>query len=355
VSSLEEYIVTAGAPRSTSGRQMRVRLAENFFHRWWLYILPVLLLTGVGAVQAKKISKEFRSFGSVNVASKTALTDLTALNAPNFGYETPAAQTTRNIGQLMSTDAFAATVATNAGLSSAIGSGQVTLDGIRGSVKAVAGGDNLVIVSATTLFPDEAQRLAMALITSYTDYVLTSETAGYKGAISFLQSELASAKTSVEAAQQRLDDYFTANPTPKIGNRPDDQALKIQRLNNAIDSAQKQYDGFQANIDEANLSVKQAQSDIGQRLQVVDQPRVPAHPEPIIRKRLFKVGVFFLLGLVVAGAALLLTAMADRTVRAAADITGIPGLKVIATIPTQRRHRRGHGRIVPALTEGGGG
>lgn len=340
MSATEEFLVTSPAGSTGSGKQKRVRLAEAFFRRWPLLLVPVLLLGIFGAYQATKISKTFKSTGSISV-SGSAIGQITGdSNTGGFSYDSAATTTAREINELMGTDAFATTVAQNAQLGDAVKSGQITLDRIRSYLGAGAAGDNIVRVAATSPYADLSEKLATSLILSYRDHVLSTETAGLNGAIAFVTTELQAAQAKVDAANQDLEDYVKAHPSPVTGTRPDDEALQISRLTDAVTSAQKQVDNFQSNLDTANLQLKQSQSDIDQRYQVVDTPETPSYPESTKIKQLFAFVVFFFLGTAISLAALVVIAMLDHSVRTTADINSIPGLKVLAAIPQHHQAKR---------------
>ena len=343
-----EYVVTGGGSRPAKGRRLRRRLVENFFARWPLYILPIILLGAVGVLRAAGVAKEYRSTGSVNVASSTFLSDLTNVNTPSFGYDTPATKTSRDINQRLQSDQFARTVAAAAGISADQPGGDLNF--VRSHVFATPSGDNLLQVTSTTGSPELSQQLAKALIDSYTQYVLTAETASSESAATFIQTELDGAKQQVTDAEDALAAYFDAHPSPTIGSRPDVQQLQIQRLNDAITSAQNQVDTYQTKLDEATIATKQSESDITQRLQLVDEPRLPSFPEPVRKTQIMSLAVFLMLGLFIALASLLVVSLLDRSVRSADDLEGISDLEVIASIPRQRTPTRSS--MVTALASG---
>ncbi|MDQ1423423.1 MAG: hypothetical protein QOD72_921, partial [Acidimicrobiaceae bacterium] len=82
-----------------------VRLLDSFMRRWWLYLVPVLLLAGFGAVTASATKDSFVSIGTVSVSSSTLVEKLSQTNnTPNFGYDTPAGATTKQLGSQLQTD-----------------------------------------------------------------------------------------------------------------------------------------------------------------------------------------------------------------------------------------------------------
>src|SRR5215213_3172918 len=106
--AFEEFIVTSRSDRThRTGRRFWHGVAENFFARWPLYLLPIILLGALGVAQARNMTAEYRSQGVLNVASNPLLTGVTPIGSSGaYAYETPSAATTRMINELLRTDLF---------------------------------------------------------------------------------------------------------------------------------------------------------------------------------------------------------------------------------------------------------
>src|SRR6185436_1371863 len=113
----DEFIVTSRSERSqASGRRFWYRVAESVFRRWPLFLLPLLVLIGVGVVPATRVTAQYQSVGVLNVASNPLLADVAPLGGTGApGFETPSAATTRQINELLRTEVFVRTVAEHAG------------------------------------------------------------------------------------------------------------------------------------------------------------------------------------------------------------------------------------------------
>src|SRR5215813_4244916 len=98
-----------------------MRMLENFFRRWYLYLVPVVLLALVGVVSVAGSKKQFQSVGTFNVESSTVLSTLSGTSGdPSFGYDNPATATSKRIGSLLQTDQFIKDIATTAKLDEAL-------------------------------------------------------------------------------------------------------------------------------------------------------------------------------------------------------------------------------------------
>src|SRR4051794_4207746 len=118
----DSYVVTNRQP--SRGEQVRRRgfhMAEAFFRRWPLFILPIVLLPAVGVLQARKTVADFKSTGVMDVVNNPLLGDLGNLQpSGSSSLETPAAATARTIVELLGTDGFVDEVADRAGLKTAL-------------------------------------------------------------------------------------------------------------------------------------------------------------------------------------------------------------------------------------------
>jgi uncharacterized protein involved in exopolysaccharide biosynthesis len=331
-------------PEPESGKKRTVRrgeifalkMAESFFRRWPLYLVPLVLLLSLGVYKAKSLPKVYQSIGTLNVSSSTLLTDLTDTGNSDSTFETPAVKTARNIQERMASDSFAQSVADAAGLSTMLSSGQMTLDEVRANVGASAGGDTLLLVSGKSSDPKLSKQLASALITTYTAYVLDTNQSANNAAAKFYSDRLAADQTALTKATNTLVAWLQAHPEPTTGNRDPVDAVNLQTLQDAVTDAKKQVSDDNAKLSQAQLAITSAQSDVAQRLQVADEPGVPSAPQPIRMKQLTTVVMFLFLGLILIAVALVIAALLDHTVRSRDEVEEACGIEVIASIPTKR-------------------
>ena len=332
----EEFTVTSRPDQSRrSGRRFWYGVAESFFRRWPLYVLPLLLMVAVGVIQAKSIKGQFRSVGVLNVASNPLLSDVTPLaNSGAYSYETPAAATTRMINELMRTDRFVRSVAEHAGLKSALDAGTLGINDIRFRVGASSDGDRLLKVTAWWTDGTTAVQLVNAAIAEYTVHVLELEVKQSTDAEAFWVDLKSTYQQAVISAQAALRSYVVQFPPPKIGERPTEQALELSNLNAAITQAQAQVTNAENNIAQARLATQQATGQTGEGLQIVDPPEAADAPEPIRRKQALSLAIYLFLGTFVVAAMVLLSTLLDRSVRTSEDIDVATGLAVVATVPS---------------------
>ena len=171
------------------------------------------------------LKARYQSGGTINVASTTLLSSLSDVQGnPNFGYDTPAGATSKQLGSLLQTDQFVTSVASAAGLQQALASGQVTLDDVRASIASWAAGSNLLKVVATDDNPATAQNIATATINEFTQMIVDSQVSDSTAARSFYEDLAKAYQADVDRATAALEAFLRTSPAPPVGvARPDDQ------------------------------------------------------------------------------------------------------------------------------------
>lgn len=313
-----------------------IRLLDTFFRRWWLYLVPFVLLCGLGAFTVANKAATYKSTGSVYVASSTLLQKING-TASNNAWETAAVSTSKQINSQLGTDQFIRDIATRAGIDSLIVGRVVTIEKVRSWILAYDTGPNLINVVVTSDNAQISQRLAQATIDGFIQSVVDVNLGDSEAAIAYLDGVLATAQDEVTAAQQALDDYLVANPSPGFGqDRPDEQVAQITRLNDAVDQATSRYDSAYDKREDAKLSTEQTKFDLGRQLRIVDAPQVPTVPESGKKALVMGFGVFAAMGVFLSLASVVVAATLDHGIRYASDVRNQTGLRVLATVPRSK-------------------
>ena len=312
---------------------------EVFFRRWWLYLLPLALFTAVGVVKSFHSPSGYQSVGVIDVSKDTLLSQLTNVGGDTFGYEKPSASTARTINSLLGTDQFMASVATRAGVTGALNSGQLTRLGMRQALAVLTDGDTLVQVVATTDNPDLSAKLAKGTIDSFIQYVIDGDISESKAAEAFFQSQLQSYRSAVEQAQQVLNDYAAKHPGGPQEQRPLAEQVEIQQLTSAVTQAQDQYSTAQQKSEEARLATEQATTNASQRLRIIDQPKADPIPLSGLKKSVMTLMIFVFVGLLLSMTAVVLGTVLDRSLRTADDVDALLHLPALAVVPDVTRSR----------------
>jgi uncharacterized protein involved in exopolysaccharide biosynthesis len=328
---------TSSAPDGLTRRVM-LNILEAFFRRPWLNLLPLMLLSALGAASVLSMTPQYSSVGTLNATGESLLNDLTdAANTPGLTFESPAVVTARQINQLLTTDFFLSRVAEEAGLGSAIEGGALLQAQIREYTGATADGDNLVRVGSTSRNAELSARLAKATMTSYVDWVVESEVTESTGSAQFLERRVDETQTDVNQAWRDVQNYILEHPLAENEEGPLAERLQLQRLQAVLNRAEDRHDQALNARDAAELATAQAQVVVQQRLQTVDEPETPTVPEPRLRKAVLTMFLFGAVGALLSLALVVITATLDRTIRVPNDVTAKFGLDVLAVVPDKRR------------------
>lgn len=318
-------------------RRVATGLLETFFRRPVVYLLPLLLLLAFGVYTAMNAEDEYQSVGVLHASSGSLLSELTG-DTPSFGYERPSTVTARTINDMMGTTAFLNDVVAGADLAPAIEAGMLTEDDIRQAVTARPHGDNLVAVVAVTTDPNRSQVLADATLGAFVRYVVTNDILDATVRIDTYETLRDQDLAAYEAARAELDQYLTDHPWSGDPNlRPIDQQLQIGLLQESVSRADEIYRASDDAVDSAQIAADVAETVVERQLRIVDEPEVAGTPLAGMRAAAMTVGMFFILGLVLSAALVVLATVMDRTMRTPGDVEAKFGVDAIAVLPTARR------------------
>jgi uncharacterized protein involved in exopolysaccharide biosynthesis len=330
----------ARASADTSG-DFTERLVDGFFRRSLLYLVPVVLFAALGVYTARGITADYSSYATLSATSNPYLATPTIRGTEIAFYESPGDGTARLINEQLRTDAFIDDVAESAGLKDAIESGQLTRATVRGQLGASGAGQNTLRVSARWADPDTAYQLTKSTIEIYTAYLATVASADSVEAVDFWTERLNEAAAEVQRAEDALDGFLALlPPVPDGQNQPIAQDLELQRLSTALDNATQDQRDAQDAVDEAQLTANQAARNSARGLTVIDPPEIAFSPEPVRRDKAVAIAVFTLLGVLIGFAALVLTTLADHSVRTRSQLIQASGVESVAVIPRIKRPRR---------------
>lgn len=321
-------------------RHVIARLLETFFSRWWLYILPVVALTGLGFYTAGSKADEYRSSAVLSADLEPLLGDFQDVARVDvLSWENAAQSASRRINEALRTDEFVRVVAAGAGVPA--DSTVVTLLDVRGSLWASADGQNLLSVNARTIDPQLAQRLVQSTITTFLQTVVDDQISTGTATVEYLMDQQDQLQGDYDKATDALREFLLANPEPSDGERSVEEELEISRLNRNVERADTRLADTLDDIRAAELLIEQATSDATQTLRVVDPPTLPTAPEAGLRAVVMTVGTFGMLGVLLMVGCVVAASLLDRSLRFAEEIRASLGIEVLAVVPVEQRGRRG--------------
>jgi hypothetical protein len=313
-----------------------LNVLETFFRKPLLYLLPLILLTGLGVMTAMNASKEYRSTGVLNASQGSLLNDITE-QSRSYGFERPSTVTARNINNLLGTSVFLGSVIELADLNDEVESGVLTSDEIRGSISASASGDTLVAVSATTAVPELSQALASGTLRGFVEYVKGQDIADAQVRFSTYEGLYEENVQRLQQAEDELEEYLLAHPAAADGDRPITEELEVDRLRAAQRRAEDAIQATQTDLTDATLARDVASTVVDRQLRILDEPGLPGTPTTGARDKIMTVGIFVVLGAALSLAFVVLAAVVDRSVRLPSDISSKYGLEVLGIVPSATR------------------
>jgi len=318
-------------------RSFALRLLETFFRRWWLCLLPVVLLTVLGVTSAVSAKSKYFSHGVLYVESETLLSKLSGTDsAANGAYLTPAQDADARLSSLIGTDKFIRSVIDQAGLSDAVNGGLLTLDQVRGSIAVSPTSANTLQVSGSSLDPQVAFAVANATIDSFKQWVIDASLTDSSTAEQFFNSLAATYKTDRDAKKAALDKYTSTHLEPVIGTRSQTDQAEFDRLNNDFKAADAQYNDSLSKAADARLASAQTRSNVDGRLRLVDVPAVPTVSSFSKVTLVLQLALFVFLGLALSVIVVFVGTIADKSIRGADEVRRRLGVPVLAVVPESR-------------------
>lgn len=317
-------------------RRSLLRILDAFFrHRWW-YVLPALLLVGVGLATAASAEGVYRSSGVMYAESETLLSRLTAVRGDGgTGYETPASLAGQQMNGLLQTDEFVRSIAARSGLEEAVADGTRQLPTVRSSISVWANGYNLVQVAATDADPQVAYQLVRATVDTFIQWVVDANLSDSSAAEGFLGDLVTTYRDEVQGARAELDAYLRDHPGPAAG-RPLAEQVDIDRLTSVVSTAEARYAAALTKSEDARLATAQTKGDVAQRLRLVDAPEIPTAAESTLQGRVLTVGMFLALALLLTSGAVVAASLVDTSFRFPADVGDRLHRPVLAVLPEVR-------------------
>ena len=192
------------------------RLLERLCRRWYLYLIPPMLIIAGGLAMILQQEAPYRSSGVIRVSGQTLLSEITSVRGDSsFGFDTPAIYTSREINTLLGTELFTESVIEAAGLTEAVATGALAvLRTERRESGRRRAGDLLVRVNVTGQNPEVSYRLATATIESYLQWQIDDNVTDSRSAEEFFEGLLAPYE---ERLQEARDEPVAGLPRRESG------------------------------------------------------------------------------------------------------------------------------------------
>lgn len=254
-----------------------MRFVAKFFRRWYLYLLPVIVLPVLATMYGKQALTVYESAALIYINKPTAINGASS----SFNqYLTPGQNGANAMNEALLSETFVVNVARKTDLAklydlnSQYGQDAVTVR-IRGEVNiaATAVGQNTLTVAVDDKSAHMAQQLAQALIDQFGVYFTQGQQNWDQTQIAFFNQQLQSANDQVRQDRDRLTEYLQQHPNVLTNTQQTDPTY--QSLNQQLQSDQAQVNTLNNNLSSVNLDLAAAQSGVSNVFSEEDKPRVP--------------------------------------------------------------------------------
>ncbi|MEM9561964.1 MAG: hypothetical protein AAGA93_05070 [Actinomycetota bacterium] len=316
------------------------RLVEAFFHRWYLYLLfPVLTL--FAAVQVlQQAGESYTSTGTMLVDGQSLVSTQSGVNnGPSFGFRPPALATAQDIGGLLSTDVFMASVATATGteLSEDVTARATELRQLRRLIGVGQASRSIVSISATTEDPWYSADLVQAILDEYIELQIELNLDESAESEDFFIEVVGQYRGELDEAQRELDAALRG--VADIESVPADRQLRIERLQGVEQEAELRYDQAIGSLEASQLAALQTETVVRQSYSILGAPEVSTAPDGRFLDDLIVLMMYGIAGVGLALVAPIASVMLNDTIVFPDDLPARLETPVVAVVPRQETSR----------------
>lgn len=318
-------------------RLVLLRFLESYFRHRWLYLLPIVVMSGVAAAYVATMPATYVVTGTLYIQNGNLLSSLTAIRNDGFSYITPAQATVGELYQLLNAKAFLRAVVQKSDLEGRMNQSEETaaqtISEAKDAIWVQELGSNLVMVGAEHEMPRIAQQLADATIETYTQWKINLNREESVAAQNFFVDLIKTYRAEVEPARENLNGYLRSHPRPLQGDRPDEESTEIDRLQAALRAAEDRLQRAENQEESARLALAQAESTVRQSYFVVDAPTRPLAPERSKKEMALMFALFVAAGFALSVTGIVGGALLDDSLRFPIDVLHGLNLPVLTMIP----------------------
>lgn len=319
-------------------RLVVLRILESYFRHRWLYLLPIVFMSILGAVFVLLTKPTYTAKGVLYVETQSYLASLTDVRDSGASWwTTPAQAVNEEISELLQTDAFVRAIIQRTSLEERMDEGSSTVEIIieetRENVWPTPLGNNQLQVNAVHEDPEVAYQIVTAVIEGYLQWRVNADLAESEVAQEFFTTLIETYSADLSAAREAMRSYLAAHPVPLRGDRPGDEVLEISRLQAEIDLAASRYATALNKEEETRLAMAQIESDARQTYFLIDAPTIPEKPDTSLKSMAVSGGIFMVIGIFLSGALIVGAAILDRSFRFPIDVWHRLDLPLLTMVP----------------------
>lgn len=252
-----------------------MRFLAKFFRRWYLYVLPMIVLPILATMYGKQVLTVYESSALLHINQPIGNSSTTFSQ-----YMSPAENGASAMNEALLSETFVVSVARNTDLASVYdldsqyGQDAVTAR-IRSDVGIVASsvGQNTIFVTVDERSPHLAQQLAQQLIAQFGIYFNLSALSYDQTRIAFFSQQLKDAQAKVTQDEAHISEYLQSHPSILPTDARTDPALTT--LQQQLTDDQTQVTSYNDQLSGLKFDLAAAQSGVSDIFHVEDDPQVP--------------------------------------------------------------------------------
>jgi hypothetical protein len=315
--------------------KLMARYAYTFSHFWWLLLIPILVLPAAEFSQVRHAGTGF--VASMNIYVQQTAASSTTANGNTWS--TLAQIEAANVNQWLQSPTFCLNVAEGSSSYSKLlkvlpdPKLSVTTD-LQKNVSVTATGDNLVSIAYSSQDPALAVQVVQSVLTNATTSMQMSHGRVASVNKAYYQSQLYNAEATERTSAQQLAAYMQqhgVSSTNLDAQMASDPTLAL--LYNQDKTNQQTVSALQQNVQAVVAQSSLPATLVNQDGYYIADPPTATYVSPSRKKELMPVGIALALGLLLAGAFLVVMTAVDRTFRRPADVPLLLELPVLAVVP----------------------
>lgn len=319
-------------------RLVLLRLIESYFRHRFVYIVPVIIMLGAGAAYITTTPPTYTSSGTLYVEQASVLASLTGTSFEGSWWVTPAQTTINEINDLLSTKSFLRSIIQRTNLEARMTGSRDQVDEVYYELRSMIWlnpqGEKLVMLGATSEDPQLPHQIVNAVLEAYVQWKINADYQESLAAQNFFANQIKPYEEEEQRARDDLVEFLLLYPEPVRGTRPPEEQMELDRLRTTLAEAEDRVKTTLNNEESARLSLVKSESVTRQTYKVIDAPEQPRDFQHSRREQLVTIVIALGIGLVIAFAAVMVSALLDRTFRFGVDIRYGLNLPVLTVVPT---------------------
>lgn len=266
-----------------------MRFVAKFFRRWYLYLLPLIVLPVLATIYGKQSLTIYESSALIYINKPDAIIGAgTAFNQ----YLSPGQNGANAMNEALLSETFVVGVAQRTDLARAYDlNSQYGQDAVTTRIRAdvtigaTTVGQNTLMVIVDEKTAHLAQQVADALTTQFVSYFNQGQQDFDKKQIAFYGQQLSDAQAKVQQDQAQLSQYLLAHPSLISASQQQTDPV-FRSLNQNLLNDQARANSLNGTLSKVQLDLSAAQSDLSDVFNVEDKPRVPLNSTLHLKKLL---------------------------------------------------------------------